>query len=169
MRNNLKLFICISILFILYCLIYVEKYTSERSQWEDSQQEEDTRTNWEKIGISEEEYNNLQSEWTSLIDHSNVDRDASDRVADSAFSYSMQEYENAESNWDEQETQGDYDTRHENVPGIDSEEDPFSDWRGNNNQEFLTEDEASEYFGGASTTLRGFCVSHNDDDWNSSL
>ena len=62
MRNNLKLFICISILFILYCLIYVEKYTSERSQWEDSQQEEDTRTNWEKIGISEEEYNNMQSE-----------------------------------------------------------------------------------------------------------
>lgn len=170
MRNNLKLFIfiCISILFILYYLIYVEKYTSERSQWEDSQREEDTRTNWEKIGISEEEYNNMQSEWNSLIDHNNVDRGASDRVSDSTFSGFIQEYENAESNWDEQETQDEYNSRHEDVGSIGSSGDPFEDWR-NTNQEFLTADDASDHFGEAGTTLRGFCVSNSDDDWNSSL
>lgn len=171
MRNNLKLFICISILFILYYLIYVEKYTSERSQWEDSQQEEDTRTNWEKIGISEEEYNNMQSEWNSLIDHNNVNRGALDRDSNSNYSVFTQEYEDAESNWDEQETQDDYNSRLEGISDREAAlggSDPFEGWR-NTNQEFLTADDASDHFGGADANLRVFCVSNNDDDWNSSL
>tara|TARA_Y100000389_G_scaffold195407_1_gene226784 strand:- start:459 stop:989 length:531 start_codon:yes stop_codon:yes gene_type:complete len=171
MYNKLKLVICIVILFILYSLLYIEKYTSERSQWEDSQQGEDTRTNWEKIGISEEEYNNVQSEWNSLIDIKNSGVDASERVSNEHVAGFIQGYNDAESNWGGQDaplSEEEWTERYGESTGPGDDNDPFAAWR-DQNHEYMTEEDAEAHFTDVNSTLRTFCVSTNDDEWNNSL
>ncbi len=62
MHYGLIVLLCIIIL-VLLCFS-VERYTSERSEWESDQADiQEEKTEWERIGVSEEEFNAIRSTW----------------------------------------------------------------------------------------------------------
>ena len=64
MHYGLIVLLCIIIL-VLLCFS-VERYTSERSEWESDQADiQEEKTEWERIGVSEEEFNAIRSTWES--------------------------------------------------------------------------------------------------------
>jgi len=66
MSHNLRLVLIFCLLILILLYFCVEGYTSDRSKWVEAQQNlEDTRSNAEKLGISEEEYNAIRENWKS--------------------------------------------------------------------------------------------------------
>ena len=88
MHYGLIVLLCIIIL-VLLCFS-VERYTSERSEWESDQADiQEEKTEWERIGVSEEEFNAIRSTWKS-----------GNEINASEINYSNVEYSNAQSEYE---------------------------------------------------------------------